>query len=129
MVITYIPYSRGLFMVVTTLQMFLMYHELAISLPYKFLRHVNFKEVTNPAFVILFVKITKYPTLWLMKVKVLPMQFRRWKFCGWPVYRENLKNYIPWKFVCTYTIFVTLNLKNGIKFEIKLYLQSLRVGA
>ena len=35
-----------------------------------------------------------------MQAKVLPIKFRGWKFCGWPVDCKNLKNYIPWKIVC-----------------------------
>ena len=50
---------------------------------YKFSRHVNFKDVTNPAFSqFYFLRITKYPALQLMQAKVLPMKFRGRKFRG-----------------------------------------------
>ena len=51
-------------------------------------------------FVIIFLRIIKYPALWLMQAKVLPMKFQGWKFRGWPVNRKNLKKYIPQKFAC-----------------------------
>ena len=48
-------------------------------------------------FVILFLRITKYPLI--NASQSLPMNFQGWKFHALSVDHENLKNYIPQKFV------------------------------